>query len=155
MHPDIEALFDEAENRYLKSEELSLLNTYVDSLPERLETYRQLRNREVEIMQPVADELEAALPKESQENLERSLKNAILLLRHCAMSMLLSDENFVRNRLLTWIEKTSRVYNTQGIDRVLYPLLERRLSQVLTAQQLSLIKPPLTMAQSALLSPTP
>jgi hypothetical protein len=153
MHPDIEALFDNAESRYLKADELSILNQYVDSLPERLEVYRQLRNREIEIMQPVADELEAALPNESKEKLERCLKHAILILRHAAMAMLLNDENYVQHRLLTWIEKTAKAFNTQAIDRLLYPILDRQLSQVLTPAQINLIKPPLMLAQNALLSP--
>ncbi|TVQ20919.1 MAG: hypothetical protein EA367_07135 [Leptolyngbya sp. DLM2.Bin15] len=153
MHPDIEALFDDAESRYLKIEELGILNQYVDSLPERLETYRQLRNREVEIMQPVADELEAALPNVSQDNLERSLKNAILLLRYCAMAMLLNDEAFVRNRLLNWVEKAAQAYNTRPIDSILYPLLERKLGQILTPQQMGFLSPPLTLAKNALLDP--
>ena len=154
MHPDIEALFDDAESRYLKVEELSVLNQYVDSLPERLEAYRQLRNREVEIMQPVADELEKALPNESKERLERCLKHSILILRHAAMAMLLNDENYVQHRLLTWIEKTAKAFNTQSIDRILYPMLDRQLGQVLTPAQINLSKPPLTLAQNALLNPT-
>jgi hypothetical protein len=153
MHPDIEALFDDAESRYLKIEELGILNQYVDSLPERLEAYRQLRNREVDIMQPIADELEAAMPTMSQDNLERSLKNAILLLRYCAMAMLLNDETFVRNRLLNWVEKAAQAYNTRPIDNLLYPMLVRQLEQVLTAQQMGLLKPPLTLAKNALLNP--
>jgi hypothetical protein len=154
MHPDIEALFDDAESRYLKIEELSVLNQYVDSLPERLEAYRHLRNHEVDIMQPVADELQASLPHVSIENLERSLKTAILLLRHSAMAMLLNDEAFLQKRLLNWVEKTAKVYNTQPVDQVLYPILERKLGQVLTAQQMGFLKPPLALAQQALLNPT-
>jgi hypothetical protein len=104
-------------------------------------------------MQPIADELETALPNESQENLERCLKHAILILRHSAMAMLLNDENYVQHRLLTWIEKTAKAFNTQPIDRLLYPMLDRQLGQVLTPAQINLIKPPLTLAQNALLKP--
>lgn len=151
MHPQIDTIFDNAEKRYLKPEELDVLNQYVDSLPGRLETYRILRDQEVDILQPVADQLQAALPNEKQEDLERSIKNALLMLRYCAMAMLLNDESFVQDRLLSWLEKSAQVYKTYSIDSTLYRLLNQRLSQTLTPQQLNLLKPPLALAQSSLL----
>ncbi len=151
MHPQIDTIFDNAEKRYLKPEELDVLNQYVDSLPGRLETYRILRDQEVDIMQPVADQLQAALPNEKQEDLERSIKNALLMLRYCSMSMLLNDESFVKERLLSWLEKSALVYKTYSIDSTLYRFLNQRLSQTLTPQQLNLLKPPLALAQSSLL----
>jgi hypothetical protein len=152
MHQQLESLFDEAENRYLKPEELGVLSQYVDSLPQRLETYRQLRDQELALMQQVADQLQAAMPQESIETLERSIKNALLVLRYCAMAMLLNDTSFVQNRLLNWLSRTVQTYNTQAVDMALYRLLNQRLTQVFNPQQLSLLKPSLALAQSTLLS---
>jgi hypothetical protein len=123
-------------------------------LPERLETYKYLRDQEIQIMQPVADQLQAELPQEKIGNLERSIKNALLILRHCSMAMLLNDEAFVKNRLLGWLTQTSRAYNTQTIDSTLYRLLNQQLSQVLSPQQMSLLKPSLMLVQNALMHPT-
>ncbi|MCL6433585.1 MAG: hypothetical protein K6T90_05100 [Leptolyngbyaceae cyanobacterium HOT.MB2.61] len=155
MHPQIEAIFDEAENRYLTPDELGLISQYVDSLPERLEAYRTLRDRELEVMQRVADQLQAAMPQEDVKNLERSIKNALLLLRYCAMGMLLDDESFVKDRLLGWLQGTLSSYNIQAIDSTLYRLLNQQLSQTLSASQLNLFTPILTMAQNSLLQNTP
>ncbi|WP_052128816.1 hypothetical protein [Neosynechococcus sphagnicola] len=91
MHETIQALFDEAESRYLKPEELTLLNEYVDSLPERLEIYRRIRDQELSLMQQVADQLEQDLPETSIPQLERSLKNTLLVLRQSAMALLLKS----------------------------------------------------------------
>ncbi len=151
MHPQIETIFDEAEHRYLKPEELGLINQYVSSLPERLDTYRAVRDRELEIMQQVADQLEAALPQESVENLERSLKNALLLLRYSAMGMLLNDEAFVQERLVSWLTKTLGVHNTRAIDAALFRLLNQRLTQTLTAKQINLVGPHIAKVQTAIL----
>ncbi len=156
MHPQIEAILDEAENRYLKPEELSLINQYVDSLPNRMEAYRAVRDNELEIMQPVADQLQAALPQEKVENLERSIKNALLTLRYCAMGMLLNDESFIRDRLLGWLNGTASIYNSQTIDSTLYRLLNQRLAQVLSQNHMSLLNPFLSLAQTELLkTPSP
>ncbi len=152
MHPQLETLFEQAESRYLKPEELNLLNQYVESLPERLETYRQLRDREVEIMQAVADQLTDQFPNEDTAILERSLKNALLMLRYCAMSMLLNDDSFVKDRLVSWLSRTVQTYNSQKTDAVLYKLLNQQLSKTLNAKQISLLKPPLTLAQTTLLT---
>lgn len=154
MHPQLAAVFDDAENRYLKSEDLSVLSHYVTSLPDRLDCYQAIRDHELEIMQWVADRLQVEIPHEPQENLERSIKNALLLLRYGAMAMLLDDPNFVKQRLLSWVGPTIQVYGSQAIDSTLYRLLNQRLPQVLNARQLSLLSPILEMTQTALLPPS-
>jgi hypothetical protein len=155
MHPQIEALFDEAESRYLKPEELGLLSEYVQSLPVRLLTYRTLRDRELDIMQPVADQLQMELPQEKIENLERAIKNTLLTLRYCAMGMLLNDETFVKERLVSWLGGTMTLYNSQAINSTLYRLLHQQISQVLGTQATSLLTPHLLMAQTLLHELTP
>jgi hypothetical protein len=154
MHPQIEALFDEAETRYLKPEELTLINQYVGSLPARLDVYRTVRDRELEVMQWVADQLQTQLPQESVEALERSLKNALLVLRYCAMGMLLDDEAFVQTRLLRWMTETLKAYDTRAIDEMLYRLLNQRLVQTLSQKQASLFIPQLQKAEIAVLQST-
>lgn len=155
MHSQIEALFDQAESRYLKPEELGLLNQYVDSLPARLAAYRTLRDRELDIMQPVADQLQAKLPQEKIESLERAVKNALLTLRYCAIGMLLNDETFVKERLSGWFGGTMSLYNNAAINTILYQLLHQRLSEVLGGAATSLITPHLLMAQTVLHELTP
>jgi hypothetical protein len=155
MHPQIESMFDVAEARYLKPEELTCLNQYVDSLPERLTLYRYLRDHEIEIMQQVADGVEAQFPQEKQTTLERCLKNAILILRYSAMSMLLNDETFMHGRLINWLEGTAKAYQTEAIDKVLYQTLNQRLNQALSSAQVQLLKPHLQLAEGVLVSQRP
>ncbi|MBW4654047.1 MAG: hypothetical protein KME20_13575 [Kaiparowitsia implicata GSE-PSE-MK54-09C] len=150
MHPKIEAVFDDAENRYLKPEELGVLTQYVDTLPGRLTTYRALRDRELEIMQPVADQLVSELPGEAVATLERCIKNAILVLRSCALGMLLEDEALVQQRLEGWLSQSAQAYSSTAIDTVLYRLLEQQLSQVLGSQQMALFHPMFSLAQRLL-----
>jgi hypothetical protein len=152
MHPEIDSLFNEAESRYLKSEELSIISQFVDSLPERLEAYRSLRDQELDIMQQVADQLQAQMPQEKVEDLERCIKNALLMLRYCAMGMLLNDENLIKERFLSWLSQTAQIYNTQSIDQVLYQLLNHQVSRTLNPKHVNLLNPMLTLAQNTILS---
>ena len=149
MHLQIEQVFDDVENRYLKTEELKSIAHYVSSVPERLIVYRSLRDRELEIMQWVADQLQADLPQAQESDLERSLKNALLLLRHCAMAMLLDEEEIIHDRFLDWVMPLAEVYETQAIDRRLYQLLNQHLIQIL-GKHMSMLNPMLLKAQNAL-----
>jgi len=151
MHPQIETIFDEAETRYLKPEELGVLGEYVNSLPTRLETYRLLRDQEIDIMQAVADQLEAELTQAKMEELERSIKNALLVLRYCAMGMLLNDTTFVETRIKGWLTQVMKAYDTHAIDTALYRLLNQHLNQVLNHDQMAQLSPLLTLAQNLLL----
>jgi Phycobilisome protein len=150
MNPQIEAAFDEAENRYLEPEDIELISQYAHSLPARLETYRSLRDHELEIMQWVADQLQAEMPIEPVESLERSIKNGMLMLRCCAMAMLLNDESLIQNRFLVWARPMTTVYGSQIADSTLYGLMNHRLSQVLGTERMSLLTPMLLHAQDAL-----
>jgi hypothetical protein len=152
MHSQIAAIVSDAENRYLKLEELKLITQYVASMPERLDAYRNLRDRELEVMQAVVDQLQAEFPQESEANLERSIKHALLMLRYCALSLLTNDETLVQHRFLDWVIPLAKVYETKAIDAKLYRLLNQQLSKALTAKQMSYLSPSLSLAQEALLS---
>jgi Phycobilisome protein len=150
MNSQIEAAFDDAENRYLKPDEIGLISQYTQSLPARLEAYQSLRDHELEMMQWVADQLQAEMPIEPEENLERSLKNALLMLRCCGMAMLVNDQRLIRDRFLSWASSMTKVYESQLIDTTLYGLMNHRLNQVLGKERMSYLMPMLTFAQDSL-----
>ncbi len=155
MSKTITELFNEAENRYLQPEELQALSGYVDSLPVRLDVYKRLRDQEAPLMQKVADQLQGSLPQEPVSNIERSLKQALLLLRTCAMAMLLDDEALVEEKLVTWTRKMVQAYGTQQINRVLYRLLQENLQTLFVASDLALLERPMTQAESAFIGEQP
>lgn len=150
MNLQIEAVFDDAENRYLKPEELGLISQYTQSIPARLETYKSLRDYELEIMQWATDQLQAEMPLESVVNLERSIKNALLMLRCCAMAMLVNDQGLIYDRFLVWASPITTVYGSHLIDMTLYGLINHRLNQVLGVERMGLLMPMLAYAQEAL-----
>jgi Phycobilisome protein len=153
MQSPIETVFDEAESRYLKTEELRSLGKYVVSLPERVSAYRALRDQELTIMQQVADQLQIKLPDAKPGVLERSLKNGILVLRYCAMGMLLADEAFVRSRLLHWLTDSIQLHGTQAIETTVYSLTLQTLKITLTPKQMAALEPFFTLVQGAFAQP--
>lgn len=148
MQFPIAGIFDEAENRYLQPEELRHIGQYVSSLPARMSAYRAVRDQEVAVMQQVANQLEMELPDVATATLERSIKNAMLSLRYCALAMLLNDENVVQKRLLNWLSESIQLHDTAAIDTVLFQRLKQQLRLALNAQQMATFEPFLNLVEA-------
>ena len=69
MYAELRELLYDAEEHYLKSEEIDKLRQNVESLKERLAIYKELRNREIDIFQAIANELEKELDPTEVEQL--------------------------------------------------------------------------------------
>lgn len=151
MHHNIETLLEEAETRYLKPEEIEAFKHYAISIAQSLKAYELLRDREVDIFQPIADQLVADFPEINQEILERSLKNWLLILRSCAMAMLLNDRDYLQSNLLDWLKGIVTTRQTTEIESKIYQLLETRLTVMLAPQAVALLQPFLTQAKATIL----
>ncbi len=141
MQSPIDGIFDEAENRYLKPEELQTIGHYVASIAERMSAYRALRDRELDLIQQAADLLQMEMPSVESAALERSIKNGMLTLRYCGMAMLLNDATLVEKRLLSWLRDSIELHQAQGVDAALFHLIRQQLPLSLDAQQLVLLEP--------------
>jgi Phycobilisome protein len=141
MHPEIEALLDQAETRFLKGEELIAFKRQAAILAQRLKIYEFLREKEANIFQPIANKLQEKFPDEKEENLERSLKHWVLVLRYCAMAMLLNDRDFLEERLLDWVSGIVEAHQTQKIEATVCNLLQTRLKEMLSEQARALLQP--------------
>jgi hypothetical protein len=151
MHPDIEALLYKAEEQYLQPPEIKVFKHHVASLAERLETYEYLRDQEIAIFQPVADQLLAAYPQEDPKVLEQALKHWLSVMRYSSMAMLLSNPEFLQRRLLEWLTDLVQAHQMESLETKLCQLLQARLNEVLSEQQLALVEPFLAQAQITLL----
>jgi hypothetical protein len=151
MIPKIQELINQAQDRYLATDELSLMESYVSSLPDRLKLYKLIRDREIDILQTVADQVPQEIPNVTDEELELGIKNLILVLRYCSMAMLLNDENFLKQRLLNWLEGIMSMRDMRRLNETLYKLLNQELRQQVSPTQLTLLQPLITAAQVTLI----
>ncbi len=151
MIPKIQDLINQAQDRYLASDELGLMESYINSLPERLKLYKLIRDREIDILQAVADQVPSELPNVTEADLETGIKNLILVLRYSSMAMLLNDENFLKQRLLNWLEGIMSMRDMRRLNETLYKLLNQGLRQQVSPVQLALIQPLITAAQVTLI----
>jgi nucleotidyltransferase/DNA polymerase involved in DNA repair len=155
MPSPFDPVFDEVETTYLKPDQLREIGKYVVSLPERVAAYRALRDQELRIMQQVADQLQSEGLDATEMDLERSLKNAILSVRYCAMAMLTGDESLLQNRWLNWLKESIEMNQSQAIDRVLFPLVSAQLNQTLTSKQMETFQPFWDLIQALIPAPQP
>lgn len=151
MYPEMRILLNEAEQHYLQPQEIETFKHHVLSIATRLEAYELLRDNEVALFQPVADRLLSAFPQEKQENLERGLKHWLLVMRYCAMAMLLNNPEFLQRSLLEWLTDMVQVHQTQAIEMTIYELLQVRLPEYLNSKHMALVQPFLAQAQETLL----
>ncbi len=151
MIPKIQDLINQAQDRYLAVNELGLMESYISSLPDRLKLYKQLRDREIDLLQAVADQVSLELPNVTDAELESGIKNLILVLRYCSMAMLLNDESFLKERLLNWLEGIMSMRDMRRLNETLYKLLNQGLRQQFSPAQLTLLQPLITSAQVTLI----
>ncbi|MCL1493599.1 MAG: hypothetical protein M1G31_23050 [Pseudanabaena sp. Salubria-1] len=151
MIPKIQELINQAQDRYLVTDELGLMESYISSLPDRLKLYKLIRDREIDILQAVANQVPAELPNVTDEELESGIKNLILVLRYSSMAMLLNDENFLKQRLLNWLEGIMSMRDMRRLNETLYKLLNQELKKQFSSTQLLLIQPLITAAQVTLI----
>ncbi|MES1024245.1 phycobilisome protein [Gloeocapsa sp. BRSZ] len=151
MSLEIQNLIYQAEANYLTLAEVADFKKNVSSLESRLQVYEILRDREVDIFQAIADQLSTELSQEKQVNLERGLKNWVLIVRSCAMALLLNEPKFLQRRLLEWLTDIVQAHQLQIIEKKIYELLQSQLKKLLNSEQTALLSPFLEQAETTLL----
>jgi hypothetical protein len=145
-------ILTKSEDRFLTNAEVAVLENFVSSLPLRLSIYRQLRDREVMILQAVADRVAQELPNADEKDMEKAISSLMLVLRYCAMAVLMNnDEAFLKQRILRWLEQVSVAYDLRRINEVIYRCLNQIVTKEFAAEQLALLQPLLTTAQVTLI----
>jgi hypothetical protein len=152
MNVELKAIIEQAQDRYLKADDLSALESFIGSLADRLSLYRILRDREISILQLVADRLEAEMPDTEIKQLEAAIKHLSLVCRYISMAMLMQDLDLVDQRLLKWLGKVAVLQETQSLDQTMYRLFSQVLSKELSRPQLELLNPFLTQIKAALVA---
>jgi hypothetical protein len=149
MNTEIKTLVYQAESRYLTPKELGLFAKSVNSMSKRLNLYQLLRDREIKIIQSVADQIEVQMPNANPKILELGIKNLILVMRYSAMAIVCDSPDLLKTRLLDWLEQFTPS-DMQSVNRALYGLLNQTLKQELTPEQLALLQPLINTAQATL-----
>jgi hypothetical protein len=151
MQSDVNSLLVQAENRYLKPEELEAFKRHAATMVQRLKIYEFLRDREAAIFDPIVKQMQTAVPENRQATLEQSLQQWILILRHCAMAMLLDDLDYLEHNLLGWLQGLVATRQSRDIEAQIDRLLLGRLEELLSPKALVYLQPSLDRVKDTLL----
>ncbi|MBE9222232.1 phycobilisome protein [Cyanobacterium stanieri LEGE 03274] len=154
MYPELQLLIHEAEFNYLQSNDLETFSKCINSLQGKMDIYRLLRDREIEIFQIVADKLVAKFSDSQEKALEISLQHWLLITRYSAMAMLLNNPEFLERRLLEWLTDVVEARESQSIDSAVHSLLITELKQALNPSQIADLEPFLNQAKEYLVKDT-
>ena len=150
MQSDIKRLLHLAEDHYLKRLEVTAFRINAGNLAKRLEVYELLRDREIDIFQPIADKLSTTYSQESPQLIEKALKHWLSTMRYCAMAMLLNNPEYLQRGILEWLTDMVQAHQMQSIEKTLCSLLFSRLKTLLSSEQFALIQPFLEQSQAIL-----
>ncbi len=151
MQSDIQALLHQAEEHYLKKPEILVFRHYTATLAKRLETYEYLRDQEIKIFQPIAEEIVKIYSNENSQLLKKVLTHWLAIMRYCAMAMLLNNPEYLERHILEWLTDIIQAHQMQSVEQTIYDLLSSRLQKLLSQEQLTLLQPFLKQAQTSLL----
>lgn len=150
MHSDFENFLQDAEDHYLQPGEIAQFKQHISAMEQRLDTYEVLRNKELNIWQPVAEKFQALYPAESSQRQQKALEHWIAALRYSAMAMLLNNPTFLQRRLLEWLTDIVQAHQLNDLELQLSQLLESHLKDCLSESQWALIEPYFAQAQQIL-----
>jgi Phycobilisome protein len=150
MNPEFQALINDAEDHYLQSSDVLKIRQHLATLPDRIAAYEVLRDREEEVFQAVADELQTSFASLPTALFNRVLENGLALLRYGAMAMVLDNPTYLQQRLLESMPDQLAAYELAPVATQMLQLLQSHLSRRIEAPQVALIKPYIEQAQNAI-----
>ncbi|MGK7913034.1 MAG: phycobilisome protein [Synechococcus sp.] len=151
MIDQLNLLFHAAEESYLQDSDLQTFEMLIDGLEERLNLYEKLRDNEEKLVQRLALNLQEDYPTEPPRRLQLALQNHVLVMRYCAMAMLIDDPDFLKYRLLEWLTDVVAAHDLQEIQNSLDRSMVKRLKKLLSGSERELIEPYLKLAKEIVL----
>jgi len=151
MITEIDSQIYQAEAEYLAQKDLGIFKSQILYLEERLRVYEQLRDREAEIFQYVAEQINHNFPDEPELQVKRALKHWIITLRYCGMAMLSNDPLYLQ-QILEWLPAQIEAHQTKKLEKNLYSYLHKRLKKNLGNDDFSILQTYLEQSKNALLN---
>ena len=148
MISDIDSILHKAEDEYLEQQDLANFKGQIFALEKRLQIYEIISSKETEIFQSIATRL--ANNPDEPDKIRLGLKHWLMVMRYCAMAMLLDNPDYLKYRL-EWLSEQVEAYQTKAIEQKIFELLQKRFQKVLDSEQLSILKPYLEQTRNALL----
>lgn len=135
----------ETDGRYATDLELQAMDEFIQTFPLRVQTYQQLQQIEIRVVQQVYEKLlrvDPSLLRRGNEDLTvKWRRDTLRVLRYSAIAMLLNDPLTLRERLLFWFQTIMKAFGAQRSCNLTYAIMQDVIKQHLTPVQASLFCP--------------
>jgi hypothetical protein len=149
----------QVDGRYASDQELQFIEAYLSTARLRFVTYQKIQAAEADIVKAVYQALHQQDPTLLKRgNVDLSAKwrrDTLRVLRFSATAMLLDDPNWLRDRLLLWMETIMKAFGAQESCDATYAAMQATVRQFLAPEEAELFCPILALNQSVLGSDIP
>lgn len=156
MNSRVAELMHQSEGRYLRPDELKTLHAYVEGIPKRVRLYQVLQAKEQELLDRVMEKFQPMMPNLIRQHghlaWERCRRDLSMVWRYCCMAMLLNDEDYLRDKLLYWLETILKSFKMRDHCQPAYKLMLDSLTHIFGAEESEMIHPYLLLAKSMLVN---
>jgi len=156
MNSRVAELMHQSEGRYLRPDELKTLHAYVEGIPRRVRLYQVLQAKEQELLDRVMEKFQPMMPNLTRQHghlaWERCRRDLSMVWRYCCMAMLLNDEDYLRDKLLYWLETILKSFKMRDHCQPAYKLMLDSLTHIFGAEESEMIRPYLLLAKSMLVN---
>jgi len=156
MNSSVAELMQQSEGRYLRPDELKTLQGYVEGIPKRVRLYQVLQAKEQELVERVMEKFQAMMPHLPRQHghlaWERCRRDLSMVWRYCCLAMLLNDEDYLRDKLLYWLETILKSFKMRDQCQPAYKLMLDSLSAVFGPEASEAIRPYVLLAKSMLVN---
>lgn len=151
MYRELREILYDAEEHYLQGGEIDKLRGNVEALKQRLEIYKILRDRELDIFQAIANQLEGELNPLEIQLVPEAIIHWATVQRYLAMAVLLHSSEFLHRRILEWLTPVIQAHSRIALDNRIYGLLCSRLKEILNEKQWEIVNPYLEQVKNTIL----
>lgn len=145
MLSQLQKISYETDGRYATDLELQAIDEFIQTFSLRVQTYHQLQQIEIRVVQQVYEKLQRvdpALLRRGDEDLTvKWRRDTLRVLRYSAIAMLLNDPLTLRERLLFWFQTIMKAFGAQRSCNLTYAIMQDVIKQHLTPVQASLFCP--------------
>ena len=156
MLEEMNELALETDGQYATDEQLSFIDRYIESLPLRLETYKNMRDQEKEIVTQMQDKLyeknvDVFINNTASRAKAFCRRDTSLVLRYSACAMLTDDYDRLRESLLLWQRTIMLAFKMEECNRIMFSeLMPVIVASLLSEEEFKLIEPALQLNENVL-----
>lgn len=134
-----------ADGRYAKIEELQFLNSYFQSLEQRVSAYEKIRTAEEEIIEQLEAKMRSLDPNiftnASGDITPQWKRDIVQLLRYASAALLFNDQDRLREGMLIWHNTIAKAYQFDRTCNMTFDVMPDVIEQHLTPEEAALFCP--------------